>query len=164
ITTKAQPPKPSACWTGLAFANLPNQQEANMGLYLIEYKQDRHFVLGVKDQQDGAAVVLRKKDTPLRYVLWDLNFDTGAITLNSSGGNLAVGTDRVAPEALLSLKVYNPAIQSQRWEFLKSPGFILSLPDNSLCIDNKSRGTSDGNPVWLFKFNGSPAQHGTSFP
>lgn len=135
-----------------------------MGLYLIEYKQDRNVVLGVKDQQDGAAVVLRKKDTPLRCVLGDLNFDTGAITLNSGGGNLTVGTDRVAPDALLSLKVYNPAIQSQRWEVLKSPGFILSLPDNSLCIDNKTRGTSDGNPVWLFKFNGSPAQQWNFVP
>ncbi|WP_198400368.1 MULTISPECIES: hypothetical protein [Bradyrhizobium] len=56
-----------------------------MGLYLIEYKQDRNVVLGVKDQQDGAAVVLRKKDTPLHCVLGDLNFDTGAITLNSGG-------------------------------------------------------------------------------
>ncbi|WP_198400367.1 MULTISPECIES: hypothetical protein [Bradyrhizobium] len=45
-----------------------------------------------------------------------------------------------------------------------NPGFILSLPDNSLCIDNKTRGTSDGNSVWLFKFNGSPAQQWNFVP
>lgn len=135
-----------------------------MGLYIIEYKQNQDFVLGVKDQQDGAAVVLRKKDTALRYVLWDLSFDTGAITLNSSAGKLAIGADRLAPEVLLSLKVYNPADQKQRWELLKNPGFILSFADNSLCIDNKNRVTSDGNPVWLFKFNGSPAQQWNFVP
>ncbi|MFT0175134.1 RICIN domain-containing protein [Paraburkholderia mimosarum] len=135
-----------------------------MGIYLIEYKQDRNFLLGVNDQQDGAAIVLREKGTILRYVAWDLNYDTGAITLNSSGGDLAIGADRVAHEARLSLTVYNRVDQRQRWELLKRPGFILSFADSSLCIDNDARQTNDGNQVRLYKFNGSPAQQWNFVP
>ncbi|ABC92998.1 UNVERIFIED_ORG: hypothetical protein GGE64_006261 [Rhizobium etli] len=130
-----------------------------MGQYVIEFKQNPDFVLGVDDQKEGAKVVLRKKDsTVYRHALWDLNSDSGAITLNSSAGNLAIGSDRLDPQAQLSLKVYNPTDEKQRWELLKKPGFILSNGDNRLCIDNDARGTSTGNRIWLFQFNGSPAQ------
>ncbi|MBO4228499.1 RICIN domain-containing protein [Bradyrhizobium neotropicale] len=137
-----------------------------MGIYIIEYRQDPNFVLGVKDQQLDSPVVLRKKGTPNRYVLWDVSYDTSAITLNSSGGKLAIGPqgDRVAPEVLLSLKVYNPADAKQQWELLKSPGFILNDVNEQLCVDNKNRVTSDGNPTWLYQFNGSVAQQWNFVP
>ncbi|HCR1382521.1 TPA: hypothetical protein ONA39_005859, partial [Pseudomonas aeruginosa] len=60
-----------------------------MGTYLIQYAQDKNYVLGVTDEMSGAKVVLRKAEgTPYRYVLWDIDQDTGIITLNSSGGEL----------------------------------------------------------------------------
>lgn len=61
-----------------------------MGTYLIQYAQDKNYVLGVTDEMSGAKVVLRKAGTPYRYVLWDIDQDTGIITLNSSGGELAI--------------------------------------------------------------------------
>lgn len=140
--------------------------EVKMGIYLIEYKADTNYVLGASDQMAGAAVVLRAKGTQNRFTLWDLSYDTGAITLNSSASKLAIAPqgDRIAPEALLSLAVYNPADQKQQWELLKSPGFILSGADNKLCIDNKNRVAKDGNPAWLYQFNGSVAQQWNFVP
>ncbi|MEM5617537.1 hypothetical protein AAHB60_06720 [Pseudomonas aeruginosa] len=62
-----------------------------MGTYLFQYAQDKDYVLGVSDEQSGAKVVLRKaQGTPYRFILWDVDQDTGVITLNSSGGQLAI--------------------------------------------------------------------------
>lgn len=62
-----------------------------MGTYLFQYAQDKDYVLGVTDENSNAKVVLRKaKGTPYRYILWDVDQDSGVITLNSSGGQLAI--------------------------------------------------------------------------
>ncbi|HFH4397905.1 TPA: hypothetical protein ACGJ1E_004382 [Pseudomonas aeruginosa] len=49
-----------------------------MGTYLFQYAQDKDYVLGVSDEQSGAKVVLRKaQGTPYRFILWDVDQDTG---------------------------------------------------------------------------------------
>jgi hypothetical protein len=127
-----------------------------MGIYIIEYAQDRNFVIGVTDQILNSAVVLKnKKGLPPRNALWDVNIDTGTITLNSSGGTIGLGVDRLAAEAPVKLK-YAP--DSIRWDFLSNPGFIVPVTDHSLCLDNKGRSVTDGNTIWLYPVNGSPAQ------
>ncbi|MFB7788681.1 hypothetical protein ACFC1D_39000, partial [Streptomyces vinaceus] len=73
-----------------------------MGVYIIEYSQDPNYVIGVTDQSQDNPVVLRSKNgLAPRYGFWDVNFDTGIVSLNSSGGVLAIGADRIAPESLL---------------------------------------------------------------
>ncbi|HHX4057927.1 RICIN domain-containing protein [Streptomyces noursei] len=127
-----------------------------MGVYIIEYSQDPNYVIGVTDQSQDNPVVLRSKNgLAPRYGFWDVNFDTGIVSLNSSGGVLAIGADRIAPESLLKLKPSASAIQ---WDFFSKPGYIVPRSDESLCLDDKGRVVKDGNPIWLFPINGSPAQ------
>lgn len=137
-----------------------------MGIYVIQYKQDPTYVLGVNDQIANSPVVVRKQGTPNRFVLWDINFDTGVISLNSSGGTLALDPqgDRVAPEVPLVLAPVNPAAAGQRYDVITKPNYLLSVANHQLCIDNKGRGLSNGNPVWLYQFNGSPAQQWNLVP
>ncbi|MCA8073859.1 RICIN domain-containing protein [Burkholderia vietnamiensis] len=68
---------------------------------------------------------------------------------------LAIGADRIAPEALLKLKSAAVAFQ---WDFFSHPGFIVPRADESLFLDDKSRVVSNGNPLLLYPVNGSPAQ------
>lgn len=127
-----------------------------MGVYIIEYDQDPNYVIGVTDQSQDNGVVLRsKKGLAPRFAFWDINFDSGIISLNASGGVLAIGADRIAPEALLRLKPTQAAIQ---WDFFSHPGYIVPRADESLCLDDKGRVVADGNPLWLYPINGSPAQ------
>ncbi|EIU7173742.1 RICIN domain-containing protein [Pseudomonas aeruginosa] len=132
-----------------------------MGTYLIQYAQDKNYVLGVTDEMSGAKVVLRKAEgTPYRYVLWDIDQDTGIITLNSSGGELAIDPQggNVDGGVFLTLAVVNSASKSQRFDMDTKPRYILSASNPKYCIDNESRQTQDGNPIWLYEFNGSQAQ------
>ncbi|MGU2452346.1 RICIN domain-containing protein [Pseudomonas aeruginosa] len=117
-------------------------------------------MLGVVDQNDGASVVARKKGAANRHVLWDINFDTGTITLNSSGGQLAITPkgNNVSSQTPLVLSTVKPGTLSQRFDVISKPGFLLSMANAELCIDNDGRGVKDGNTVWLYNFNGSPAQ------
>ena len=127
-----------------------------MGVYIIEYDQDPTYVIGVTDQSQDNGVVLRsKKGLAPRFAFWDINFDSGIISLNASGGVLAIGADRIAPEALLRLKPTQAAIQ---WDFFSHPGYIVPRADETLCLDDKGRGVADGNPLWLYPINGSPTQ------
>ncbi|ASL42856.1 hypothetical protein bAD24_I05145 [Burkholderia sp. AD24] len=127
-----------------------------MGVYIIEYSQNPNFVLGITDQSLGSQVVLKNKSgLAPRLAFWDVNFDSGVITLNASGGTLGVGADTVTPEALAKLK---SAADSIRWDFFSSPGFIVPASNHALCLDDKNRVVSDGNPIWLYPVNGSPAQ------
>ncbi|KVO85396.1 hypothetical protein WL21_05325 [Burkholderia ubonensis] len=127
-----------------------------MGAYVIEYAQDTNFVLAVQDQILGSQVVIKnKKGLAPRYAFWDVDFDSGVISLNSSGGGIAVGADRIAPESLAKLKLRQDAIH---FNFFLHPGFLIVASDPSLCLDVKDRKVADGTPTWLFPYNGSPAQ------
>ncbi len=103
-----------------------------MGTYLFQYAQDKDYVLGVSDEQSGAKVVLRKaQGTPYRFILWDVDQDTGVITLNSSGGQLAIDPQggKVSPQNILTLAVVNSSSQSQRFDMVTKPLYILSVPN-----------------------------------
>ncbi|MBR8237544.1 MULTISPECIES: RICIN domain-containing protein [unclassified Burkholderia] len=127
-----------------------------MGQYIIEYAQDPDYRLAVTDQISGSAVVLRnKKGLTGRHCIWDINFDNGIIALSGSGDVLAIGADRIAPEAYLKLKPTSEAIP---WDFFDKPGYIVPFADPNLCLDDKDRVVRDGNPIWLYPVNGSPAQ------
>nr|WP_255220058.1 RICIN domain-containing protein [Burkholderia glumae] len=58
----------------------------------------------------------------------------------------------------------NPAAAGQRYDVITKPNYLLSVANHQLCIDNKGRGLSNGNPVWLYQFNGSPAQQWNLVP
>ena len=132
-----------------------------MSTYLFQYAQDKDYVLGVTDENSNAKVVLRKaKGTPYRYILWDVDQDSGVITLNSSGGQLAIDPqgENLSSQTLLTLAVVKTGAQSQRFDMVTKPLYILSVPEPGLCIDNQDRVVKDGNPIWLYEFNGSQAQ------
>lgn len=138
-----------------------------MGIFTIEYKQDTRYVMGVTDQIVGAAVVLKeKKTTAGRYIFWDLDYDTGSIKLVASNDTLAIDTQgqRITAETPAVLNAYDPGAASQKWDFVSKPNFILSVSNPSLCLDNKGRSITDGNPVWLYQFNGSLAQEWNLVP
>ncbi|MBW5465936.1 hypothetical protein GOY11_32975 [Pseudomonas aeruginosa] len=132
-----------------------------MGTYLFQYAQDKDYVLCVSDEQSVATVVLRTAHgTPYRCILCDVDQDTEVITLNSSGGQLAIDTQRAqdSPQNILTLSVVNSSSQSQRVDMVTNQLYILSVSEPGLCIDNQNRVTTDGNPIWLYEFNGSQAQ------
>ncbi|UWU75646.1 hypothetical protein N2603_37520 [Bradyrhizobium huanghuaihaiense] len=67
----------------------------------------------------------------------------------------------MAPEVSLTPEVYHPADPKRDYS---SPGFILSIADNKLCIDNKTRVTKDGNSTWLYQFSRPVAQQWNFVP
>ncbi|KAA0087686.1 hypothetical protein CIW54_13130 [Paraburkholderia sp. T12-10] len=107
-----------------------------------------------------------KKTTPGRFLLWDLDFDTGAIKLVASNNTLAIDTQgqRISAETPAVLNAYDRNAASQKWDFISKPNFILSVSNPSLCLDNKGRSITDGNTVWLYPFNGSLAQEWALVP
>lgn len=130
-------------------------------VYTIVWKADTSKCLGVKDQQAGAPVGLWPLKTTGATIVWNIDFTKNVIFLNSSGGQLALDFQggKVGAEVPLVLSEYNGTpSDSQRWTFLSRPGFIVSMANTSLVVDDKYRGTEDGTPVWGYPFNGSPAQ------
>jgi hypothetical protein len=131
-----------------------------MGLYIIKYAQNPNFALGISDQQSGAKLVLLPvSGTSTRKLIWNVNLDDFSITLWGSGGTLAIdiggGIQDTTP---LILNTYKTGIATQQWDPLSKPGFILSVPYMNFCIDDDHRQTASGTQVWLYTFNGSPAQ------
>ena len=53
---------------------------------------------------------------------------------------------------------------TQRWDLVSSRRFIKSKQNPSFVMDSYNRGTSQGNPIILFEFNGSEAQQWVFVP
>jgi len=130
-----------------------------MPSFLIRYASDPSFVLGVEEKHEYARVVLRHVTTSLKHILWDINFDNGAIRLNS-GGQLAVAPKdgKIAQEIPLLLKFYNASDATQHWEFSDNPGLILAALNERFCIDNHGGVKKDGNTIQLFPKHGGDNQ------
>ncbi|AOJ12212.1 RICIN domain-containing protein [Burkholderia vietnamiensis] len=133
-----------------------------MGVYIIEYSQDTDFVLAVQDQMLGSPVVIKnKKGLAPRYAFWDVDFDSGVISLNSSGGGIAIGATPIAAESYAKLALRQDAIH---FDFFLHPGYLMVDVNPPLCLDVKDRRIADGTPTWLYPYNGSPAQQWNLVP
>ncbi|MCA1458798.1 RICIN domain-containing protein [Bradyrhizobium sp. BRP22] len=119
--------------------------------YLIEYKINADFVLGVENQEESSKLVLCKRSTPFRRILWNMDTGSGAITLNSSSGDLAIAPEghQLRPAVQLLLWTYNFTNARQHWEFDENPGPIVSVVDARLCITTRGGAVGDGTPIWL---------------
>jgi hypothetical protein len=53
---------------------------------------------------------------------------------------------------------------SQRWSISIRPGYITSLANTSLVIDDHYCSTQSDNPVWAFPYNGTAAQQSSPVP
>jgi len=129
----------------------------------IVLRSNNTKVLGVQDQQAGANVVLVDSDAPGFFNLWTIDLVNNSIVNGGSGGTLAMQfqNDDVAsqtPLVLGTLPASGTPTSDQQWSFLYRPGFITSMANTSLVVDNSFRGGSAGNEIWAFTFNGSPAQ------
>ncbi len=120
-------------------------------------------VLGVADQQAGAGVVLVDSTAPGYFNLWTVDLLKNTITNAGSGGDLVLQyqDNKIASQTPLVLGVLGANGQpqpSQQWSLLYRPGYIASVAEPSLVVDNSHRGGDAGNAIWAFPFNGSPAQ------
>ncbi|MDD1523623.1 MULTISPECIES: RICIN domain-containing protein [Bradyrhizobium] len=130
-----------------------------MSSFLIKYASDPNFVLGVEEKHENARVVLRKVTSSLKYILWDINFDNGAIRLNS-GGQLAIAPKdgKIAQEVPLLLKFYNASDATQHWEISGNTGLILAALNERFCIDNHGGVKKEGNTIQLYPKHGGDNQ------
>jgi hypothetical protein len=129
---------------------------------LIQWQLDTSFALGVTDQVVGAPVVLCKINGG-RDILWDIDIAKNVILLTSSGDTLALDfkNQQGANQVPLVLSPYNGApTPTQLWAFWYGGrlGYITSLANSSLVLDVQNRVGKDGQQVWGYTFNGSPAQ------
>jgi hypothetical protein len=116
----------------------------------------------------GASLQLGYMSDPQVQVVWDWHPAIGAIILDYSeigGKKLAVdfAGGKVASGTYLQLAPYTGA-PSQRWSLTIRPGYITSLADTTLVIDDHFNSTQPDNPIWAFTFNGTTAQQWTPSP
>ena len=127
---------------------------------IIQWQLNTSFAIGVPDQISGSPLVLSKISGG-RNAIWDVDLAKNVILLTASGGTLAVDftNGQAGNQVPLVLSPYNGTpTQTQQWSFLIKGGYITSLANTSLVIDVKSRVATDGQPIWGYTFNGSPAQ------
>ncbi|NRQ19013.1 hypothetical protein BHMPCIPO_06280 [Ensifer sesbaniae] len=132
-----------------------------MSQKFIQWRQNTSLGLGVNDAMVGAAAGLYPLTGSGVTLVWNIDLSKNVILLDQGGQTLALDykAGKVAPEVPLVLSVYNGApTKSQQWSFTARPGYITSIANTSLVVDNQGRGTEPGNPVQAFGFNGSVAQ------
>ncbi|RAZ92381.1 hypothetical protein DPM33_00200 [Mesorhizobium hawassense] len=132
-----------------------------MAQKFIQWRADTSRGLGVNDQIAGAPVGIYPLFGSAATLIWSVDLSKNVILLDASGNILALDFKggKIAPEVPLVLSEYKGApTKSQQWSFTVRPGYITSLADKSLVVDDKLRGIDPGNPVWAFGFNGSIAQ------
>jgi len=130
-------------------------------LGVFVWQLDTSKVLGVQDQQSGSALGLYPRNGSGATIVWEVDVTKNAIFLDSGEGQLAVDfkNGSISAEVPLVLSTYTGTpTNSQKWSVLARQGFITSVANPSLVVDDKGRGTAPGNPVWAYPINGSPAQ------
>ncbi|WP_426400805.1 RICIN domain-containing protein (plasmid) [Ralstonia sp. R-29] len=129
---------------------------------LIQWQLDTSFAMGVTDQIVGAPVVLSKINGG-RNILWDVDIAKNVVLLSSSGDTLAMDfkNQQAANQVPIVLSAYNgaptPTQQLAFW-YLGRLGYITSIANPNLVLDVQNRVAKDGQTIWGYTFNGSPAQ------
>ena len=131
---------------------------------VITWNPNTSMGLGVQDQIAGSPVRLYPLTTTGAHLVWSIDFTNNAILLDAASGTLALDFQggKAAAQTPLILSPYTGTpTKTQQWSLLVRPGFITSLANTSLVVDDKDRNPNAGNPVWAYPFNGSPAQQWT---
>ncbi|AOI96831.1 MULTISPECIES: RICIN domain-containing protein [Burkholderia] len=139
----------------------------------FQFTHDPTRALGVAQNNTDGSVIGPNAPLQLRYftdpnvqTLWDYDPTVGFIILDFSdlngGGKLAVdfADGKVAAETPLVLRPFTGA-PSQRWSISIRPGYITSLANTGLVIDDHYDSRQANNLVWAFPYNGTQAQQWT---
>lgn len=130
---------------------------------IIQYAFDPNFVLGVQNVEAGAQIVILEQSKVINpsLILWDVNIFNQYITLVatlSSPTPLALTAPSAAAQTQLVVSNRQLANDLQKWNFYGTQSFISSVGAPGMVVDDKNRVLQNGNPVWLYPNNGSPAQ------
>ncbi|MEO0036318.1 MAG: hypothetical protein RLZZ501_2341 [Pseudomonadota bacterium] len=132
-----------------------------MSAKIIQWQADTSRGLGVSDQIVGAQVGLYPLSGTQAYLVWQVDLSKNVILLDAGAQTLALDfqNGKAVGEGILVLSAYTGTpTPTQRWSFITRKGFITSLANTTLVVDDKGRGIEPGNPVWGYPFNGSVAQ------
>ena len=124
------------------------------------YLGQTNFAFGVKRAISGAQVVLLDTSKAPSKDLYEWTQQEDNTFLLTGGGSvLVLDTAKVAAQQNFFLSVYDPSnIKStQQWMY-DDNGYIRSIQQPNLVIDDKANAVVDGNPIWTYVLNGSSAQ------
>lgn len=130
--------------------------------------------LGVAQNNQGSVIgpkaplQLGYRTDPTVQIAWEYDPVFGFIILDYSmfgGQKLAVdfADGKVASEVYLQLRPFT-GVKSQQWSLSIRPGYITSIANSTLVIDDHFNSTQPDNPIWAYTYNGSTAQQWTPTP
>jgi hypothetical protein len=136
-----------------------------MGIQLFEYALDPTLAIGVTNQQSGATLSVQSVTGNPNFITWNFNPLNGLITLAAAGtpglcvtipGYTCSGTPVLQLQQ--PLPASNANSKYQQWRTLGNTTFITSVGCPGMVIDVQNRSVQVGTPIWLYPYNGSPAQ------
>ncbi|MPV57623.1 hypothetical protein CFB46_06010 [Burkholderia sp. HI2761] len=140
---------------------------------VIEFTADLSRCIGVKPDSSeggfvgpGSPLELRSLTDPVVLNVWNFNATLGAFILDFTDipGEKRLAIDfaggKVAAETPLVVNYYTGAI-SQRWSLTMRPGYITSLANRNLVMDDHFDSLQSNNVIWAYPYNGTQAQRWT---
>ncbi|MQA26180.1 MAG: hypothetical protein GEU94_12090 [Micromonosporaceae bacterium] len=131
---------------------------------LIMYDANHRFGIGVTKVNANSSVVLHELSTSGEgddFTRWILQEKTGHLVLKAKTPDhitLALDVREVKGRTQLCVKEYDQDSSTQKWIWSRKPLIVPSTED-TLCVDNYEQTQVDGNKIWLFPKNGTPAQN-----
>ncbi|HYU34578.1 MAG TPA: RICIN domain-containing protein [Thermoanaerobaculia bacterium] len=123
--------------------------------YVIQFSANTNFCLGVTAANPGAQVtlsLLQGAGTPLTQ--WYIDPNSGTITLAASNPDSPLYLDfqGSTPSNGVPLIVSSFVLgrNSQRWNWLGNPPYVMNQGAPSYCIDDSNGGTQPGNRVQIW--------------
>ncbi len=136
-----------------------------MALVLFQYAMDPTLAMGVTNQQSGSPLSLQSVTGNPNLITWNYNPLNQLITLAASGtpglcvtipGASCSGTPVLQLQQPLPLS--NANSKFQQWRQLGSTTYLTSVGCSTQVVDAQNRSPAVGTPLWLYPYNGSPAQ------
>ncbi|KVE09213.1 MULTISPECIES: hypothetical protein [Burkholderia] len=139
---------------------------------IIEFAADRSRCIGVVPDSGQSGFVGPNSPLALRYLteqdvlnVWHFRASPGFFILDftspdSPADQLAIDfkDGKVAAETPLVVRKFTGAV-SQRWSLTMRPGYITSVANPNLVIDDHFDSLQGNNVIWAFAYNGTQAQH-----
>ena len=124
------------------------------------YAANKRFAIGAKRAIANQPVVLldTTNNVPRDLYEW-IPQEDNTFVLSAGGQTLALTAASVAQQQSMYLSVYdsNNVTAGQQWIY-DDNGYIRNVQDPTFVIDNKGSSQTDGNTIWVYKFNGSDAE------
>lgn len=124
---------------------------------VIRWQEDHSLCITVDDAISGAGAHLKALNS--KYSRWDVDKSVGSIKLTYAGDQLFLTVGSAGVKSGSALVLTTESVSP--WDFSTKPGFIL-WRGKSLAIDVQGRQANG--VIWLYDFNGSPAQQWSFMP